>query len=206
MFKMRALLPFLLLANTALAQSPNLLRQLDSATVWEGVRIKAEQVFGEKNVEPSFKIKNKEKRKYLVAALEGQFQVNVGEGEIKSLKRARDLSGYIFRAQQGAAFFSKANFKGKAERLVGERKNCKENADCLNFIGSLIVPKGWKAILFSQPNFKGEQLVIDAIGGEIPIANFSKINFENGVSTTDKSFNWREGIGSIKVNFPKSRK
>ncbi len=198
---MRALLLLFLFANAARAQSPApsvLLRQLDSATVWEGVRIATEAVFDEKNVESSFKIKNKKKRAALVAALEGQFQVNVAEAEIKSFKCAGDLSNYLFQAQQGAAFFSKNNFQGKVERFATERKDCDENFDCLNFIGSLIVPKGWKATFFSQPDFKGEQLVIDAAKEELRIADFSKIDLSETISTTKKALNWREGARSVR--------
>lgn len=177
----------------------SLLRQLDSATVWEGVRIATEQFFQEKNVTPSFKIKNREKRKTLVAAIEGQFQINVSDDDIRAFKRAKDLADYVFRTQQGAVFFSKNNFQGKVERLATDRRDCDENFDCLNFIGSLFVPKGWRVTLFSQPKFKGDQLVIDASNEEIRIASFIKIDFSETISTTNKSLNWREDIRSMRI-------
>lgn len=206
---MRTILLFFIVINSVSAQVNNtqetenrpftLLRQLDSATIREGVRIKTEQIFGEKNVEPSFKIKNKKKRKELVEALEGQFQVNAGADEIKSFKRAKDLSDYIFRAQQGIAMFSKTNFQGKVERFATDRRECKEDGDCLNFIGSLIVPKGWVVTLYNQPKFKGEQLVINASKEEVRINSFIKIAFEGAVSTTNKSVNWREETRSLRI-------
>lgn len=206
---MRTILLFFIVINSVSAQVNNtqetenrpftLLRQLDSATIREGVRIATEQIFGEKNVEPSFKIKNKKKRKDLVEALEGQFQVNAGADEIKSFKRAKDLSDYIFRAQQGIAMFSKTNFQGKVERFATDRRECKEDGDCLNFIGSLIVPKGLKVTLYDQPKFKGEQLVIDASEEEVRISSFIKITFEGTVSTTNKSVNWREEVRSLRI-------
>ncbi|MCE7924949.1 MAG: hypothetical protein DYG98_18000 [Haliscomenobacteraceae bacterium CHB4] len=209
LLKMRTILLFFIVINSVSAQVNNtqetenrpftLLRQLDSATVWEGVRIKTEQIFGEKNVEPSFKIKNKKKRKELVEALEGQFQVNAGADEIKSFKRVKDLSDYIFRAQQGIAMFSKTNFQGKVERFATDRRECKEDGDCLNFIGSLIVPKGWVVTLYNQPKFKGEQLVINASKEEVRINSFIKIAFEGAVSTTNKSVNWREETRSLRI-------
>ena len=184
------------------AQSP-VLRLLDRAIVWEGVRIKTQEIFKEENVGESFKIKgDKDKRRELVAALEGQFQVNIGDGEIKSLKRASDLADYLLRAQNGMVMFSKADFKGKAERLVGERKDCDDNFDCLNFIGSVVVPKGLTVTLFSRPKFKGERLVIDATKEEARIASFFKINFEGGVSTTNKTVNWREEVRSVRIQMP----
>jgi len=206
---MRILPLLLLFANIIFAQTDStqqlekkplsLLRQLDSATVWEGVRIATEQFFQEKNVTPSFKIKNKEKRKALVAAIEGQFQINASDDDIKSFKRAKDLSDYVFRAQQGVVFFSKNNFQGKVERLATDRKDCDENADCLNFIGSLLVPKGWRVTLFSQLKFKGEQLTIDAAKEEVRLASFIKIDFAATVVTTNKSLNWREDTRSIRI-------
>lgn len=209
LLKMRTILLFFIVINSVSAQVNNtqetenrpftLLRQLDSATIREGVRIKTEQIFGEKNVEPSFKIKNKKKRKELVEALEGQFQVNAGADEIKSFKRAKDLSDYIFRAQQGIAMFSKTNFQGKVERFATDRRECKEDGDCLNFIGSLIVPKGWVVTLYNQPKFKGEQLVINASKEEVRINSFIKIAFEGAVSTTNKSVNWREEVRSLRI-------
>lgn len=209
LLKMRTILLFFIVINSVSAQVNNtqetenrpftLLRQLDSATIREGVRIKTEQIFGEKNVEPSFKIKNKKKRKELVEALEGQFQVNAGADEIKSFKRAKDLSDYIFRAQQGIAMFSKTNFQGKVERFATDRRECKEDGDCLNFIGSLIVPKGWVVTLYNQPKFKGEQLVINASKEEVRINSFIKIAFEGAVSTTNKSVNWREETRSLRI-------
>lgn len=177
----------------------SVLRHLDSATVWEGVRIKTEQIFGEKRVEPSFRIKNKSKRKKLVSALEGQFQVNISEQDMRSLKRAKDLSNYIFQAQQGIVMFSKANFQGKVERLATDREECKEDADCLNFIGALIVPKGFRVTLFNQPDFKGEQLVVNASKEEVRIASLFNITFEGAVSTTDKAVNWREETRSLRI-------
>lgn len=207
---MRACLFLLLLANTAFAQTDStqlpekkpvaLLRPFEYATVWEGVRIKTEQVFEEQGVEPSFKIKSdKEKRKALVEALEGQFQVNIAEHEVRSLKRARDLAECIFRAQQGIAMFSKANFQGKVERFVTDRKTCKEDADCLNFIGALIVPKGLVVTLYNQANFKGAQLKIDASRAEVRINSLLRIDFSDAVSTTDKAANWREAVHSLRV-------
>lgn len=206
---MRIFLFFFILANTSFAQTDStrqtekkpavLLRQLDHATIWEGVRIKTEQIFGEDNVEPSFKIKNKSKRRELIAALEGQFQVNIGESEIRSLKRAGALADYIFEAQQGIVLFSKAGFQGKVERYAGDRKKCKEDSDCLNFIGALIVPKGYIATLYNQPDFKGERLVVDASKEEVRIHSFFAITFEGAVSTTSKAVNWREEVQSLQV-------
>jgi len=206
---MKVLLLLLLFANTVLAQSesPNIptkvLPPFDSATVWEGVRIKTEAVFGEKNVERTFKIKNKKKRKGLVAALEGQFQVNIGDGEIRSLKRAGDLADNIFDAQRGMIVFSKMNFQGKVERLATDRKDCDDDFDCLNFIGSVILPKGLTVTLFSQPKFQGEQLVIDATKEEVRIASFLKIDFSETISTTNKAVNWREDVRSVRVKMSK---
>lgn len=206
---MRTIFLFFIVINSVSAQINNtqetdsrpftLLRQLDSATIREGVRIATEQIFGEKNVEPSFKIRNKTKRRTLVVALEGQFQVNVSADELKSLKRVKDLSDYIFRAQQGIAMFSKTNFQGKVERFATDRRECKEDGDCLNFIGSLIVPKGWVVTLYNQPKFKGEQLVINASKEEVRINSFIKIAFEGAVSTTNKSVNWREETRSLRI-------
>ena len=202
---MRFLILLLFFANTVLAQSESantrakVLPPFDSATVWEGVRIKTEAVFGEKNVERSFKIKNKKKRKELVEALEGQFQVNIGESEIRSLKRAGDLADHLFEAQWGMVMFSKMNFQGKVERLATDRKDCDDNFDCLNFIGSVIVPKGVTVTLFSQPKFQGEQLVINATKEEMRIASFLKIDFSETISTTNKAVNWRENVRSVRV-------
>ncbi len=202
---MKVLILLLLFANTVLAQSesPNMpakvLPLFDSATVWEGVRIKTATVFGEKNVERTFKIKSKKKRKELVAALEGQFQVNIGDGEIRSLKRAGDLADNIFRAQRGMVMFSKANFQGKIERIATDRKDCDDDSDCLNFIGSVIVPKGLTVTLFSQPKFQGEQMMIDATRAEVRIASFFKIDFSETISTTNKAVNWREDVRSVQV-------
>lgn len=214
-FDMRILLLCFLFVNTAMAQvdpvrslpadgaqhklPAAVLRQLDSATIWEGVRIKTEQVFGESGVEPSFKIKNKEKRKELVAALEGQFQVNIADSEIRSFKRAATLSDNIFQAQKGIVMFSKAGFQGKVERLATHRTHCKENADCLNFIGALIVPKGYKLTLYNQPKFKGEQLSVDASNETVRIHTMLDIPFGGSVSTTNKTVNWREEVHSLRT-------
>src|SRR5690606_23851566 len=143
--------------------------------------------------------KNRSKRKELVAALEGQFQVNVGDSDIKSLKHAGELADYIFRAQQGIAMFSKTIFQGKVERFATDRRGCKEDGDCLNFIGSLIVPKGLIVTFFSQPKFKGEQLVMDASKEEVRVNSFLKLAFEGTVSTTNKSVNWREETRSLRI-------
>jgi hypothetical protein len=195
----------LLFANTVLAQSesPNMpgkvLPLFDSATVWEGVRIKTATVFGEKNVERTFKIKNKKKRAALVAALEGQFQVNIGEAETRSLKRAGNLANNIFQAQRGMVMFSKASFQGKIERIATDRKDCGDSFDCLNFIGSVIVPQGLTVTLFNKPKFQGEQMVIDATRAEVRIASFFKIDFSETISTTNKAVNWREDVRSVRV-------
>ena len=91
----------------------------------------------------------------------------------------------------------------RAKRFVDDspqdcdRDDCDENFDCLNFIGSLIVPKGWKVIFFSQPDFKGEQLTINA-EKEVLIPDFSKIAFSEAISTTSKAVNWREEARSVR--------
>lgn len=176
----------------------------DRPTVWEAVRIKTESLFEEKDVTPRFKIKSdKDARRQLIEALEGQFQVNIGDAEIRSLKRADDLTDYIFEAQQGFTMFSKAFFQGKVERMSSQRKSCKEDGDCINFIGSLIVPKGVVLTLFSQPNFKGEQLVVDATTEERRIESFFEIQFVGGISTTNRAINWREEVRSVKIGKPK---
>jgi hypothetical protein len=194
------LLPTFSTAQTdSLPRPVALLRPFDRATVWEGVRIKTAQVFEEETVEPGFKIKKKEKRRELVAALEGQFQVNVADGEIRSLKRAGALADYIFEAQQGVALFSKAGFQGKVERFADDREHCKENGDCINFIGALIVPKGYRLTLYNQPGFKGEQLVIDAAKGEIRIPSLLAVTSGEGITNTGPAVNWRESVQSLKV-------
>lgn len=179
----------------------SLIGPMDAATVWEGVRIKTEMIFGEKDVDRDFKIKSdKDKRHELVTALEGQFQVNIGEKELRSLKRAGDLADHIFEAQSGPVFFSKAHFQGKAERLAGARRDCKENFDCLNYIGSAVVPRGLKVTLYSRPKFKGEKLVIDASGEEVRIGSFFNLEFSKTLQTTDQAVNWREEIHSLRIS------
>jgi hypothetical protein len=170
-------------------------------TVWEAVRIMTETLFEEKDVTPRFKIKSdKEARRQLVAALEGQFQVNIGDSEIRSLKRADDLTDYLFEAQRsGFTVFSKAFFQGKVERMNSPRKSCKEDGDCINFIGSIRVPKGMTVTLFSQPNFEGERLVIDATAEERSIESFFDIRYGGGISTTNRAVNWREEVRSLKI-------
>ena len=116
-----------------------------------------------------------------------------------SLKRVGDLADHIFQAQKGMVMFSKANFQGKVERLATDRKDCDDNFDCLNFIGSVIVPKGVTVTLFSQPKFQGEQLVINATKEEMRIASFLKIDFSETISTTNKAVNWRENVRSLRV-------
>jgi len=179
-------------------QSP-VIRTLDSAAIWEGVRIKTEEIFGETGIGPSFRVKkDKDRREALARALEAQFQVNMSDDDIRSMKRAADLSGYIFRAQNGLVAFSKAGFRGKVERLFTDRKKCKENGDCLNYIGAVIVPKGMVATFFDQPKFRGAQMTIDASKEEVRIASFFNLVFEGPVSTTDKTVNWRESIQSVR--------
>lgn len=187
------------------AQRSVVLPPFDRSTVWEAVRIKTMSLFEEKDVTPRFKIKSdKDARRLLIEALEGQFQVNIGDHEIRSLKRADDLTDYIFEAQQGFTMFSKAYFQGKVERLSSPRKSCKEDGDCINFIGSLIVPKGMVLTMFSQPNFKGEQLVVDATAEERRIESFFDIPFgSTGISTTSRVINWREEVRSVKMGAQK---
>lgn len=177
----------------------------DRPTVWDAVRIKTMSLFEETDVTPRFKIKSdKDARRQLIEALEGQFQVNIGDNEVRSLKRADDLTDYIFEAQHGFTMFSKAYFQGKVERMSSQRKSCKEYGDCINFIGSLIVPKGMVLLLFSQPNFKGEQLVVDASAEERRIESFFDIQFGSaGISTTSRAINWREEVRSVKIGVAK---
>lgn len=191
-------------AAKAAPQRSVVLPPFQRATVWEAVRIMTETLFEEKDVTPRFKIKSdKDARRQLVAALEGQFQVNIGDAEIRSLKRADDLTDYIFEAQRGFTMFSKTHFQGKVERMSSQRKSCKEDGDCINFIGSLTVPKGMVVTLFSQPGFKGEQLVVDATTGERSIESFFDIRYGSGISTTNPAVNWREEVYSVKVDTAK---
>ncbi|HMX39201.1 MAG TPA: hypothetical protein PK971_06895 [Saprospiraceae bacterium] len=178
----------------------------DQATVWEAVRIKTETLFEEKDVTPRFKIKSDKKaRRQLVEALEGQFQVNIADHEIRSLKRAEDLTTYLFAAQRGFTLFSKAQYQGKVERMSSDRNTCKEDGDCLNFIGSLIVPQGMVLQLYSRPDFKGDHLAIDATAEERRIDNLLSISYGNGVSTTNAAINWREQVYSVRIG-PQEKK
>jgi hypothetical protein len=176
----------------------------DLNTVWEAVQIKTQEIYQEKEITPSFKIKSdKDSRLDLVHALEGQFQVNIGADEISSLKKASDLRDYLFEAQNGPIAFSKINFKGKVERLGTKRKNCKEDFDCLNFIGSMFVPKGVVVKLYSDKKFKGDYLKIDARNQAVEIPTFFDIKAEGPVSSNNVGFNWRENTHSIKIEFSK---
>lgn len=191
-------------ADSTAPQASTIVRLLDRSAVWEGVRIKTEELFQDSIVGPRFKIKSdKAVRLQLVAALEGQFQVNIGDDEVRSLKRAEDLADYIFEAQNGPTMFSKDHFLGKVERLATNRKFCQEAGDCLHFIGSFAVPKGMVVTLYDQPKFKGEQLVIDASREEVRIPSFFNIDFNNNVTTTNRSVNWRENVQSLKIKHPK---
>lgn len=182
------------------------LSPFDQARVWEAVRIKTEGLFEEKDVTPRFKIKSDKKaRRQLVEALEGQFQVNIGDHEIRALKRAEDLAAYLLAAQGGFTLFSKAYYQGKVERMNTDRKSCKEDGDCLNFIGSLMVPKGMVLYLYNQPNFKGDYLTIDATAEERRIDTLLSISYGNGISTTNPAINWREEVRSLRIG-PEEKK
>jgi|GEM_PF-2402516 len=181
------------------------LPQFDRNTVWEAVRIKTQIIYGDSSVEERFKIKrDKDLRRELVSALEGQFQVNIGDDEIRSLKRADDLVDYLFEAQRGPVTFSRNNFQGKVERLGTSRKACKEDGDCLNFIGAMIVPAGFTVTLYNQPKYKGEQMVVNARNKEVRIPNFFNIEFAQAVTTTSKVINWREEVKSVKIEKKKN--
>ncbi|MCB9305815.1 MAG: hypothetical protein H6565_04410 [Lewinellaceae bacterium] len=176
-----------------------LLPPFDSATVWEGVAIKTGQVYDAKDITPSFKLKKrKSKRTELINALEAQFQVNIAQSDIRKFKRASQLADYIYRSQFGLVTFSKSGFQGKVERLIGERSHC-DDGDCLNYLGSVIVPMGTVVTFYDQPDFKGAQMVINALQSEIRLASFFKLRFGEAVSTTDPSVKWREAVRSLKI-------
>ncbi len=184
--------------------SSSILDMKDLNTVWEAVRLKTQEIYQENEVTPSFKIKSdKDSRLDLVHALEGQFQVNIGNDEIRSLKKAADLRDYLYEAQNGPITFSKINFQGKVERLGTKRKNCKEDFDCLNFIGSMFVPKGVIVTLYNDKKFKGEYLRIDARNQAIEIPTFFDIKVEGNISSNNAGYNWRESTHSIKIEFSK---
>ena len=101
--------------------------------------------------------------------------------------------------QSAASDKYSARFMGKVERMTGERKTCRENGDCLNYFGSMIVPKGLIVTLFDQAKFKGDRMVIDARTEEVRVASFLNLTFEGHLSTTNKAVNWRESVKSIRI-------
>jgi hypothetical protein len=178
----------------------HVIRRLDSLDVREGVRIKTEKIYQKAVPDLSFRIKkNKKKRKELIEALEAQFQVNISDDNTRDLKTAGDLAGFIYRAQGGITLFSKSGFQGKVERMAGSRKDC-AGGDCLNYPGSLIVPKGFTVTFYTKPKFKGDQLVVDAREQEVRINSFINLQIKGPVRTTNEGIVWRESIRSIRID------
>lgn len=178
----------------------HVIRRIDSLDVGEGVRIKTEEIYRKAVPDLSFRIKkDKKKRKELIEALEAQFQVNISDDNTRSIKTAGDLAELIYRAQGGITMFSKAGFQGKVERMAGSRNDC-AGGDCLNYPGSVIVPKGFIVTFYTKPKFKGDQLVVDARGQEVRINSFIDLKIKGPVRTTNEDIVWRESIRSIKID------
>ena len=60
-------------------------------------------------------------------------------------------------------------------------------------------PMGTVVTFYDQPDFKGAQMVINALQSEIRLASFFKLRFGEAVSTTDPSVKWREAVRSLKI-------
>lgn len=142
--------------------------------------------------------------KKLLMILEMAFEVNLSEADKKGFKTIGDLSDYFYVAQFAPQFFTQTGFSAKSAKILTHRADFDSNADGLGKIGSLIVPKGIRLTLYSNKNFKGKKLEINAHDEAIEIPDMSAIQPERGkIKDGGKGVNWGVNTQSVKVILPK---
>ncbi len=142
--------------------------------------------------------------KKLLMTLELAFEVKLSVADSKGFKAIGEVSDYFYKAQFAPRFFTRTSFGGKSAKILSSRSDFDTNADGMGKIGSLKVPQGMRLVLYSQKNFKGKKLEINAQSESIEIPNMSEMQAEKGkIKDGGKGVNWGVNTQSVKIILPK---
>ncbi|MBC7778092.1 MAG: energy transducer TonB [Phycisphaerae bacterium] len=183
----------------------NTLEPVTRDGMWELVSEAAQRTYNSKtpitrNSPYSFNNLNDKK---LLMILEMAFEIKLADGDRKDFETMGPLSDYFYKAQFAPQFFTEAGFGGKSAKILTHRADFDANADGLGKIGSLIVPKGIRVVLFSKKGFKGKKLEINAKEAEIEIPDLSSIQSTKGkIKNGGKDVHWGVNTQSAKIILP----
>jgi TonB family protein len=102
---------------------------------------------------------------------------------------------YIFDEYANAiAIYSEPDFDGNWTCVLDD-----ENSTLVDWISSIIIPKGNIVKLFSESFFEGDVLIIDASKNKVEISDMSNITENINISISNAQTNWDDKVRSIRI-------
>ncbi len=135
----------------------------------------------------------------VILYFEKEFGIYIGNDVIEKyfiVGQAVDAIFDIFN--NGISLYGDNNFSGNLKLLTDDYDSYRDNI-VENGLSSIIVPKGCKVFLFTEKDYKGEFIVINATEKEVKIKSFKKIKSTKYITLSNNIFEWNDKIVSIKV-------
>lgn len=138
----------------------------------------------------------------LIMEFEKEFGISIADELAENIKTVGQSIDVIYDILNNAILlYSEKGFSGKNMSITGSYSPYSSSKYSIieNGLSSIIVPKGYKVILFTQKDYKGDKIIINASTKKIKIKNFEKLKSTKYVDISDETINWNDKIISMKV-------
>ena len=139
----------------------------------------------------------------LVMNFEEKFNILIPDNIAEEMKTIQNSFDFIYEVlnNEGIFLYSNKNMTGEFKKITTNFSSVYLNFDVSKL--SIIVPKGYRILLYSRPNYYGKLIAIDASKKRRKIKDFAKAQNKKYIQF-DKS--WKNGeIESIKIEKLNSR-
>jgi len=138
----------------------------------------------------------------LIMEFEKEFGISIADEiieKIETVGQSIDIVFYILN--NGILLYSEENFKGKTILITGSFSpySFQPNNIIENGLSSIIVPKKYRVVLYTQKDYKGDKIIINALKKKIKIKNFKNLKSTKHVNISNETINWNDKIISMKV-------
>ena len=137
----------------------------------------------------------------LIMEFEKEFNIAIPDEIAEKIATISQSINYINEVLNNAVFlYSETKYKGNIKKIIS-------NYSCYSFqtdivkggLSSIIIPTGYVVILFSNVNYSGKSITIDASKKQVKIKKFSKIRKKSYITFSNNKNEWDDIIKSIKI-------
>ena len=137
----------------------------------------------------------------LIMEFEKEFNIPIPDAIAEKIGTVGQAINYIDNVLNNSVIlYSERKFAGNSKNLISDHSCYSSQSDIINNgLSSIIIPVGYSVTLYTETNYRGNSIKIDASRRKVKIKDLSKIKKKSNIVLSNNKTDWNDAIKSIEI-------